>query len=409
MKKIALLTLSVVTALAASAQANVVKEAERAMKGNKDASQVVSIIKPALTNPETATQAQTWYIPGKASFNQYDQMLGLKSFGKLPDGGEVTMGKLLVSGYEYLVKALPLDSVADAKGKVKTKYSNDIVNILSGHFADYSGAGADLYNSRDYDGAYQAWGIFCSLPDIPGVKQQLIKSKTLPADTVFGELAFNQALAAWQSEKLDNALEAFLKAKKFGYEKKPLYDYAISVASQLDKQDVVLALAEEAQPLFGAEEPMYMEMIANYYLQTKELDKALEIINRAIEASPANAQYFVIRGVLNENAEKKAEAKADYKKAAELDPQNKQAVYYYGRQLCDEAYVLADEAPTRSDEYNEFYNAKLKPIFEQAAQVLEDAYNLDPDNRDILQYLENVYYNLNDEKMYNDVQKRKTY
>lgn len=409
MKKIALLTLSVVTAFAATAQTTIVKEAERAMKSNKDASEVVSIIKPAFTDLETATLAQTWYIPGKASFNQYDNMLGLKSFGKLPEGGEATMGRLLISGYEYLVKALPLDSVADAKGKIKTKYSNDIINTLTGHFPDYSGAGADLYNAKDYEGAYMSWDIFCSLPEIPAVKQALAKNKSLPADTIFGEIAFNQALAAWQAENLENSLNAFLKAKNFGYTKKTMFDYAISVATQLDKKEVVLALAEEAIPLYGAEDPMYMGQVVNYYLQGNDLDKAFNVINKAIELDPNVAQYYVIRGVLYENANDNSAAKVEYKKAIELDPKNAQAVYNYGRQLCEEAYALGDQAPTRQDEYNQFFTEKIKPLFDEAVQVLEEAYTLDPDNTDVLKYLENVYYNLNDEKMLNDVKKRMTY
>ncbi|MDE6198118.1 MAG: hypothetical protein K2F91_09680, partial [Muribaculaceae bacterium] len=145
MKKFSLLTLAVATAFAATAQTAVLKEAERAMKGGQDAAKVVEIITPAFTNAETQGLAQTWFIPGKASFSQYDHLLGLKQFNKLPENGEQTMGRLLIDGYGYFVKALPLDSVADAKGKIKTKYSKEIVNTLSGHFADYSGAGADLY------------------------------------------------------------------------------------------------------------------------------------------------------------------------------------------------------------------------------------------------------------------------
>ena len=93
----------------------------------------------------------------------------------------------------------------------------------------------------------------------------------------------------------------------------------------------------------------------------------------------------------------------------ELDPTNAQAVYNYGRQICEEAYKLSDAAPSRQEEYNVYYTEKIKPLFEQAAGVLEQAYQLDPDNSDVLKFLENVYYNLNDEKMLNDVKKRMTY
>lgn len=412
MKKITLFALALATAVAASAQANVLKDAERAMKEGKEAKDVVAIITPAFTNPETQNNAQTYVIPGKASFSQYDHLLGLKQFNKLPENGDKLMGSLLVQGYEYFAKALPLDSVADAKGKIKTKYSKDIINALVGHFSDYSNAGADLYNSKDYANAYKAWDIFCKIPEIPAAGEALRKAKTMPNDTIFGEIAFNQALAAWQSENLENALAAFLKAKKYGYTKKQLYDYAISVGTSLKNDDVVLALSQEALPLYGKEDPMYMSQIVNYYLQSKQLDKAFEIINQAIAQEPNNAQYYVIQGVLYENSDDpavKAKAIDAYKKGMEVDPKNDQAVYGYGRQICEQAYALADEAPTRADEYAEYFATKLKPLFEQAAQILEQAYTINPDNMDVLKYLENVYYNLNDEKMLNDVKKRMSY
>ena len=420
MKRISLAAFALAMFFGASAQTAVVKEAERAMKDGKEAAEVVKIITPAFTDPSTATLAQTWFIPGKASYSQYDHLLGLKQFNKLPENGDKLMGKLLIDGYDYFVKALPLDSVADAKGKIKTKYSKEMVNTMVGHFADYSSAGADLYNAKDYDGAFRAWDIFCAIPEIPAAKNALQKNGSLPADTIFGEIAFNQALAAWQAEKLDKALEAFLKAKNYGYTKKPLFDYAISVATGLNNQEAILALAKEAMPLYGKEDPMYIGQIAHYYLQNKQLDPAFDFINQAIAIDPSVSQYYVIQGVLYENtaeadadAAKKAEARekarTSYQKAIQLDANNAQAVYNYGRILCEEAYALSDQAPTRQDEYTEFFNSKIKPLFLQAAETLEQAYQLDAENTDILKYLENVYYNLNDEAKLNDVKKRMAY
>lgn len=406
MKNISLLALAVVAAMTATAQPNVVKDAERAMKAGDPADKVAEIIKPALTDPATAQNAQTWYIPGKAAFGQYDKLLGLKQFNQLKEGDNLKMGDLLISGFGYYEKALPLDTVVDAKGKVKTKYSKDIVSTLSGHLADFSNAGVEMYNAQKYDQAYELWGIFCKLPEIPAVKESLEKNKQLPVDTVFGEIAFNQALAAWQNEKLPNALKAFDYARKHAYNKKQLYDYAIAVASGMNDSIAILDYAKEALPLFGKEDPMYMGQIVNYYLQKKDFDDAFTTINQAIQSDPSTAQYYVIRGVLYENTGKRAEATQDYIKARELDPKNADAVYNYGRLLCEEAYALNDQAPTAQDEYNKYYAEKIKPLFLKAVDILEEAYTLNPDNMDTLRYLENVYYNLNDEAKLEDVRNR---
>lgn len=411
MKRILLAVLGLAAAAGAYAQVDVVKAGERAMKDGKEAAEVVSIITPAFTDPTTATMAQTWYIPGKASFAEYDKLLGLKQFDRLPEGGDAKMGALLIDGFNYFVKAFPLDSVPDAKGKVKPKYSKDMVGILSGHFSDYVDAGATLYNNHDYNNAYRAWEIFTTMPEIPALAGKLAQHP----DSVYGEILFNQGIAAWQADSLNNALNSFLKAKDKGYKKKNLYDYAISIATNLGKNDTILALSEEALPLYGAESDLYIRQIINHYLQARNFDRAFEIIIGAIAQEPNNAQYYVIQGVLYENNENKDAAIEAYKKAIELDAANADALFNYGRMLCEKAYANADAAPTTEAEYIPYAAENITPLFQQASEVLERAYESSSSNpestitADVLNYLENVYYNLHDENKLNDVKRRKTY
>ncbi len=130
------------------------------------------------------------------------------------------------------------------------------------------------------------------------------------------------------------------------------------------------------------------------------------MIDEAIAKNPSNAQYYVVKGILYDNQDKKAEAKDMFKKALEVDSQNPMALMQYGRSLCEEAYKLSDAAPTSPEESEKYYNEKIVPIFKEAADYLERAWNLDNNNTDALRYLENVYYNLHDEQMYQDVQSR---
>ena len=85
MKKIALAAVVCLVAAGASAQINVVKDAERAMKGNASLDDVVKIITPAFTNPETEQLAQTYYVPGKAAFNNADMLLVQRQLGQLDE------------------------------------------------------------------------------------------------------------------------------------------------------------------------------------------------------------------------------------------------------------------------------------------------------------------------------------
>lgn len=388
--------------MALSAQMQVVKDAERAQKGGEAPAKVVEIITPAFTNPETAKLAQTYYIPGKAMFEEFDKLFGLKSLGRLGDGDGKKMADDLVEGYGYFIKALPLDSVANDKGKVKTKYSKDIVNTITGHVSDYNDAAITYWDLKNYKGAYDAWNIFLNLYETEPFKAKL----TAPADTIIAEVYFNQALAAWQADSLRNALNAFEKAREKGYHKKQLYDYALGVATGLKDNEATFKWAQLGNDLYGKEDPNYLGYMINSYLQNKEFDKAFTTIDAAIASDPNNSQYYFVKGVLYDNMDKKADAKAMFAKAVELNAENVQALTQYGAALCQEAYALSDQAPTSVAESQAYFDQKIKPLFEEAAIYLEKAWQLDNENNDALRYLDNIYYNLRDEKKQNEIKQR---
>lgn len=387
-----------------SAQTQVLKDAERAIKDGKSPAEVVAIITPAFSDPETQSNAQTYYIPGKSLFGEYDQLYALKQFNKLPEGGDIIMADDLVAGYGFYMTALPLDSVVDAKGKVKTKYSKDIINTLAGHVNDYHTAALAYWEVKNFNGAYDAWQIYIDMVDNPVIAA---KMNNVPADTIIGEIAFNQGVAAWQADSLANALKSFELAKSKGFTKKTVYDYALAVAQGLGDTKKMYEIALEAQPIYGKEDPMYIGCIINYYLQEQQFDQAFQMIDEAIANDPTNAQYHFVKGILYDNQEKTDEAKAEFYRAIELDPENSAALYQYGRMLCNEAYVLSDSAPNTPAESEKFYYEKLVPMYQEAAGYLERAWAADNDNVDALNALYTVYYNLHDEAKMEDVEARK--
>lgn len=402
MKKIIILSVGLLCGASAFAQLGVVKDAERAMKAKEPMKKVVELVKPAFTNPETEALSQTWYIPGKAAFNEYDNLLGLKAFGKLPKDGQATMGANLLDGYDYMMKALSLDSIADPKGKIKTKYSKDIISTLVGHYNDYNNNAIELWELKDYDGAYKAWGIYLDMSAQP-LKYKGIQ---VPGDTLLSEIAYNQALAAWQASNLQASLDCFIKAKNLGYNKKNVYDYAISVANELKDSVMIVSLAREALPLYGDQDPVYIRFIINDYLLKKDNENALKAINEAIAQDPANADYYVVLGVIYDTQEKPADAKAAYRKALDVDPESYAGNYYYGRALYAEAYEASDKGPSDSNEIEAYFQSSVRPLLVESAEYLEKANAISPDELDPLKLLENVYYSLNDEAKLNDVQKR---
>lgn len=405
MKKLSLVAVALLAGvLTAPAQPQVLKDAERALKDGKTPAEVIAIITPAFSDPETSTLAQTYYIPGKAMFDEFDQLYALKQFNKLPEGGAIAMGNDLLGGYAFYMQALPLDSVKNEKGKVKTKYSKDIINTIAGHYGDYNQAAVDFWEAKQYMNAYMAWDCFINIVENPTFAA---KVANVPTDTVVGEIAFNQALAAWQADSLQLALNSFRFAQSKGYNKKTLYDYALAVAVSLGDDLTTFEVAKQGMEAYGSEDPTYIGYVINYYLQNKQFEQAFAMVDEAIASDPNNAQYYFIKGILYDNQDKKAEAKAEFRKAIDMDPENWQALLQYGRVLCEEAYALSDAAPTTAAEYEAYFNEKIVPLFKEAADYLEKSWNINSENPEALRYLENIYYNLHDDAMMQDVENRK--
>lgn len=400
MKKISILSLCALVSLGAMAQESVIKEAERAMKKDPNYAAVIKIITPAFSDPTTKDQAVTYFIPGNTAYKQYDNMFGMQQLGKLGEADLPKKARLLLDGYTYMMKALPLDSVAetDKKGnqKIKTKYSKDIINTIAGHYTDMYSEGITLYNADDKQGAYDLWYIYTTaLPNNPAFAGKL----SLPADTVMAEVAYNQALAAWQLDKFEDALNSFLRAKELGYNNKNLYDYAIAVASEGGKSDVMLQLCQEAIPLYGQEDSKYIGLIINDYINNNKCNEALAVVDQAIQADPNNSQYYMIKGVLYEQEGVEGDPLPMYKKAMEIDPNNMQATFRYAYRLLEKARDIYNNAPSENAAFNRVFNEDFKPVMNEAVSYFEKTAKAEDEDiaRDSLRCLEECYYLLNDD------------
>lgn len=406
MKKLIFILSLTLAATSMQAQVSVLKEAEKAMKGGKSYTEVLTIVQPAMSNAETANDVQTYYIPGKAGINQYDKLFGARRAGVLPEGQEVTMSNALIGAYENFMKALPLDSLPDAKGKVKPKYSKDIKSQLAGHYNDFAASGVDLYNAEDYKGAYKAWNIFVEMSENP--KFYEINPENLQPDTIVMDFITNAGLAVWRDN--DNALAAktFRRAAEKGCVKENVWQYGLATAVQAQSPDDILFFASKGNELFGDHDTQYINNLINYYLKNEKYDDAIKYLDDAIAKKPNSSQYYALEGVIYESKNDMPKAMSLYEKAVELDPENGLANYYYGRGLSIEAGNMSDSFSGNEVDFQNYFNAELLPRYQKAISILEKAYNNDKGNRaNTLNMLEQLYYVTNNEEGMNSVKTRK--
>lgn len=394
MKKISILGLACLAVGSMSAQMQVVKDVEHQLKGDVNSyPKAIQTLTPALTNPETAGQAKTWYIAGKGAIDFVNTaMLQQRVTGEF---NSKQAAQFVIDGFGYLETALPLDSVVDAKGKVKTKHSKDILKLITNNYQLTAEAGQWFYNdARDYASAAKAWELLIKLQkDTRYLNAGL---KAMP-DSINGMYEFYKGCAYSLSDNPAPALDSYLEAIKLGYNKKEAYDYAITSATQLQDLAKAADIAKAAYEIYP--ENSYLGTMINNFLDKKEYDKASELLDPYIAKDPSNGQVYFLKGVIVDQQGKADEAKKLYKQAIDIDPTNANALFQYAYKLCQEADAIDQNEGVNitQAEYEKFCKERTFPLYLEAASYLEKAYECNENLSDCLVLLRSIYYKVGDE------------
>lgn len=396
MKAISIFSLCLLAGVTASAQKSLVKEVERDLKASPESyPTAIEKLKPAFTNPESANDVNTFMVAGNGAYGFYDKGSVLAQMGQ--DVDKKQLGNSILEGYGYFVQALPLDSLPDEKGKIKAKNSGKIYKSIASHYNDLLNAASLLWEVQDYKDAVRCWDLYVTLKNNPQIVKAGIQ---VPADTLVAEVKFNMGIGSSLADDHEAALAYFQDAIASGYTKKNAFDYAISTASQLQRPEVMAQIAEQAYPLYGAEDSRYIGYMINNYIDKKQFAEADALIDSYIAADANNAQLYFVKGVLLDSEGKTEESLQAFSKAISLDENNAGALFQYGYKLYQKAFDM-DQNETSGmsqDEYKAFRAEKVDPLFREAAGYLEKAYVIDDNMSDARKVLRSIYYNLNDEE-----------
>ena len=352
-------------------------------------------LKPALSHEETSTQAETWALASRIKVEQFDKYMDNRRVGKKID--VKAMGHTLLDAYDYSLKALQFDTihVLDKKGnpvidkktkrpKVKTKYSKDVLNRLVEHHDNFRFVGSELYNIKDWDGAYQAWEDYCQMAarsDDP---------RWIKPDSIVAEVRYYQGIAAWQRADTIDAVRLFSIARHSGYNRKEAYDYALVCLSDLGNEREVVRLAWEAFIKYGTSDPQYIRILINDFIAREDYSGANDLLDDALEANPDDDELLNLKGLVIENKESIYEALPYYQRCIELNDSNASGQFNVGRYF----YNKAMETRQNSNLYGKKLANLVNPMYREALPYLEKSYALNPRNADVKNALRDIYYKL---------------
>lgn len=395
MKKILIIGAALTAALSISAQKNVVQEVERNLKSSSpNPAQALKDIQPALTNPETATDAQTWIIAGNAGFDVFqDAYIQLTMGQPVADDKKVAAADAMLNAFNYYITALPLDTVRNDKGKVKTKHSKNIVKKIKEKYGQLPDGAALAWEAQDYAKAYDLFEMLLTLPKNPVLGENA--PEALP-DTVQGKMIWNQVIAKLLLNQPAEALVKIRQMEPLGYIPDDFYEYAVGAAQSSGNEAAALEFAQKGLDKYGPKNTTFIAAIINDKLNKKEYAEAYRLTNEALSAvdpsdGPLRAQLYDILGTIAENDDKIDEAEKHFRSSVEADPQYAKGWYDLGRIVHNRAISVDNTIETEQQRVEKVY-----PLEREAAGYFEKSFGLDDQQSNIPGVLYRIYYMLGD-------------
>ncbi len=325
-----------------------------------------------------AQTAEDLFKAGKAEFEKYDKLFGEYTVlhGNNPDAPDATIGEratALMNGFELLQKALPLDTVIEVnkdgspkidkktgKPKFKTKYSNEIVGLLSGHINDVLNVGNAGLMGQDFATSYKAFNFFSTLVNSPLTQGVEFDPQTL------ADVSFYEGYSAYQLKDYNGAYNAFNSAIGRGYTENQVVGFRNSCLAN----------------------------IIQNFCDNKNYTEALDYVDKAIINDPSSALMYDMKGYILEQRDGLDAAEQYYAKAVELDQTFPNGFFDLGRVLYARADKIIEENQSAT---NAQLAPKLLPIYDKALPLFKKAQELDTEGTMTPQakrFVEDVEYKL---------------
>lgn len=390
LKTVLVALVAAISFTASYAQKNNVSSAERiAKKKEANFDEARQLIQQALANPETKDEAKTYYVAGFIEENNFTQENMKQVVGETPD--RAVMNKALLEMYRYYLQAKEIDNQPNQKGKVRPRYTKDILKAFENNLLYFINAGGYYLEVQNYDEALKAFKAFRDIkqmPEFQGGPLAVADSNSMMVD-------FFAVVTAYQADKKELAIELAEKIQDVPYRQNDLLQVLSQTQLEVGDTTAYVATMNKGLELFPDEAYYSVNLINTYIGQGKD-ELAIKTLETAIERSPSNVQLYDVMGKLHENAGREDEALSYFKKALEIDPEYGEANYDLGRVYYNKAVTLKS-----GENIDKESDAKATEYFHLALPYLEKAYEKDPDQTYYL--LGNIYYQLQMNDKYKEI------
>lgn len=418
MKKIVLFASLCMFTAFSFAQKKAVKQAKSAQDKTAEARE---LIKPALTDAETAQDPETWKVAGDIEYKAYDKERSaemLKEMNNGKGGDEEAMYTGLYNMVGYYVKADELAQLPDEKGKIKNKVRKDIVKNIKEGYPLYINGGvyyndkaiqANQQGNRDEAKKYYAkaadfFSMYWDIPELPFLEGEELVAK----DSTFQTIKYYAVISAVQTEDSKRSIDMLKKIIASPYipnsthAESDSYELLASEYQKINDSLNYLDVLKQGALKFPKNQYFTPNLI-NEYIRSGQAAAAVEYLDQAVKNDPdSKCELLSVKASLLATDKDYEGSIANYELALQADGNCERALEGLGVVYVLQAQDLKEQAGqiTNRQQLKELdektvalYNKSL-PLLEKFVSLLR-AKNADKlDLRPGLVKLQNVYYNL---------------
>lgn len=383
-------------------KANVKKAKNLAMQETPDFEGARAAINPALTDAETAELAETWYVAGLIGYQQCQKAALDQMMGQPVD--QAVIGDGVLESYQYWLKADEIacrqlidkkgNPMVDKKGNpvIDTKTRSNIAKKMQEYYEkqELVKYGIYLNDQRDFKTAYEVFKAHLEIPTL-SMMDEKAKAKMPTNDSTYLQYKYYEAIFAIQAEMHPEAIAVLNEMKDGDYETISVNQFLYQEYVNLNDTANFVATLQNAVVRFP-QEAWFLQNLINYYIFSGQEAVAIEYLAKAIEREPNVAQYHHIKGNLDENQKNYEAALEDFDRALALDPKMADAMAGKGRVYYNQAVKINEDAAYISDnkEYKKALD-EMQAMFRKSLPFFEEAHKMEPDNRDYMIVLRQLY------------------
>ncbi len=325
-------------------------------------------IEEAIVHEKTKGQAKAWMVRGDV----YKAIAESKN----PDMKALCATPTRVALDSYR-KAIALD----AKGNLRKQINNQL-KMMS---FTVNNAAYDFNDSKDYANAFDCFEQILAIDSI-----------TEPGK-IDSASVYNAGITAEEAKNFEKARYYYNRCIDIRYGESPVFVKLANLDKDQGDTVAYMATLERGMKVYPNDcQPLLVEII-NHYITSKQSDKALEYLTKAIESDPKNSSYYFAQGALLDQLGKPDEAKASYEKSIEINPEDFAPWLNRGVQEYNKAIEMAKVANDIPANKPKEYDAAIAAAFEQmnlAIPYFEKANALKPTDAYTMQCLKECYYKL---------------